>query len=298
MNIGLRIDVDTYRGTRLGVPALCRRLAAADIRATFFFSLGPDHMGRNLWRLLRPAFLRKMLRSRAAGLYGWSILLCGTLGPGPQIGKRLSAVIRAAAADGHEIGLHAWDHYAWQTHLERMDASAIRADLERGVHALTDLLGRPPTCSAAPAWKCTDTVLLEKERLHFAYNSDCRGTSVFRPLVAGRALPQPQVPVTLPTYDEAVGRDGVTDATYNDWLLAQLRPDRLNVLTIHAEVEGIARAALFRDFLEKARAQGHRFIPLGECLPPAEALPIGRLAKGTIAGREGWAALQEPPAGM
>jgi undecaprenyl phosphate-alpha-L-ara4FN deformylase len=290
-NLGLRVDVDTLSGTRQGVPTLCRLFRRHGIRASFFFSVGPDNMGRHVWRLLRPVFLVKMMRSRAASLYGWDILLRGTFWPGPDIGIRAGAMIRAAADDGHEIGLHAWDHHAWQARIEGMDAAAIGRVLRRGFERLTTITGNPPVCSAVPAWRCTPAALTEKLAFPFSYNSDCRGRSIFYPVVDGHHLPQPQIPVTLPTYDEVIGRDGITNANYNDHLLDLIQPGRLNVLTIHAEVEGGACEGMFAAFLNSALAREIRPVPLGVLLDTAD-IGVGEMIRGTLAGREGWLSRQ------
>ncbi|MCB9915768.1 MAG: 4-deoxy-4-formamido-L-arabinose-phosphoundecaprenol deformylase [Planctomycetes bacterium] len=287
MKLGLRVDVDTLRGTRLGVPSLLAVLARRDVRASFFFSVGPDNMGRHLWRLLRPAFLVKMLRSRAASLYGWDILLRGTLWPGPLIGARAGEAIAAAARAGHEVGLHAWDHHAWQAHVDAWSADELREVTRRGMEELTRLTGARPTCSASPGWRASEAVLSALRDVEYAYRSDCRGESVFVPEVGGAPQLPPQVPVTLPTYDELVGRGGVDDESYNERLLELLEPGRLNVLTIHAEVEGIARAALFEDFLERALAAGWELVPLGELVPRGAELPVAPLEVRGLPGREG-----------
>lgn len=294
MIIGLRIDVDTFRGTQYGVPNLCELLSNYSIVASFFFSVGPDNMGRHLWRLIRPPFLLKMLRSKAPGLYGWDIIFRGTLWPGPIIGEKSGDIIRSTSDLGHEVGLHAWDHHAWQTNIDRMDEDAIFRYLSMGVDLLTRIIERPPVCSAVPAWKCNNLVLIGKTRFPFTYNSDCRGESIFFPFVDGKRLPQPQIPVTLPTYDEVIGHKGISDSNYNDYMLSLLRPEKLNVLTIHAEVEGIARIGLFEQFVRTALSRGALFVPLGTILKNSQQVDRAVIAAKDIPGRGGWASCQVP----
>jgi undecaprenyl phosphate-alpha-L-ara4FN deformylase len=284
--VGLRIDVDTFRGTRDGVPRLLEIFARHNIHATFFFSVGPENMGRHLWRLFKPTFLIKMLRSNAASLYGWDILLAGTFWPGRQIGKTLGAIMHKTEQAGHEVGLHAWDHHKWQKQVEAMSDAQSRNEIRKGFDALTHILQHAPACSAAAGWKCTEQVLLEKDKFGFQYNSDCRGRSIFRPVVNGQVC-APQVPVTLPTYDEMIGRNGVTNTNYNDTLLKMITPGQLNVLTIHAEVEGIICAGMFEEFLNSARARQIQFVPLCELLPVNDAIPQGQIKLGNLPGREG-----------
>ncbi len=294
MKIGLRIDVDTFRGTKYGIPNLYKILDRHSIKASFFFSVGPDNMGRNLWRLIRPSFLWKMLRTKASSLYGWDILIRGTFWPGPIIGEKLAGIIRSVSNAGHEVGLHAWDHYGWQAHLDTMDSIAIQRHLNRGVELLTRIIGQAPTCSAVPAWKCNNLVLLEKAKFPFSYNSDCRGESIFYPLIDGKELSQPQIPVTLPTYDELIGRRGISNSNYNEYLLSFVDREKLNILTIHAEVEGIVCLDMFDHFINMAQSKGASFIPLSAFLSDSLTADRAIIAAKEIPGREGWVSCQSP----
>src|SRR6188472_2608226 len=83
----LKVDVDTLRGTREGVPRLARLLRNLGLPATFLFSLGPDHTGRAIRRVFRRGFMSKVRRTSVASNYGIRTLLYGTLLPGPDIGK-------------------------------------------------------------------------------------------------------------------------------------------------------------------------------------------------------------------
>jgi undecaprenyl phosphate-alpha-L-ara4FN deformylase len=292
--IGLRVDVDTYRGTRDGVPELIRVLGRHGVQATFFFSVGPDNMGRHLLRLVKPAFLVKMLRTSAAGLYGWDIVLRGTLWPGTVIGRRLGPVIKACADAGHEIGLHAWDHHAWQARIAGASSDDVRALIARGLSML-DAAGAPARCSAAPAWRCTDAVLEAKAGFaQLRYNSDCRGEGVFRPRLEGCASGAPQVPVNLPTYDEVVGRNGVRPCDWNDLLLSLIRPGGYNALAVHAEVEGGRANGQFDEFVGRCAARGWMLAPLSALLPKDTAtIADGRMKRGHVEGRDGWISIRD-----
>lgn len=291
IQIGLRVDVDTLRGTRIGIPRLLQLFGERDIAASFFFSVGPDNMGRHLWRLLRPTFLLKMLRTRAASLYGWEILLRGLFWPGPEIGRHCAEQIRMTSQVGHEIGLHAWDHQRWQARVASMTRHDLLQEMAHGHQRLCELIGRQPDCAAAPGWRMTDSALELRERFPYRYGSDCRGTAIFLPVIGNRTLAQPQIPSTLPTYDEMVG-PSCSPADYYQAVLDLVQPAGLNVLTVHAEVEGIAAHDLFAEFLLQASQRGMHFVPLGSLLGNVPVTATAQVIRQLIPGRDGWLAVQ------
>ena len=191
--------------------------------------------------------------------------------------------------------MHAYDHYSAQAKIDRWPEEGVARELHRGYDELSRIVGAAPVTSAVPGWRCNDKVLLEKAKLPFKYNSDCRGETPFYPVVNGVKLDQLQIPVTLPTYDEALGRDGVTDANYNERLYALLREDRPNVLTIHAEAEGGKCAAMFEEFVRMCLAGGWEIVPLRELAEEfGGSAGVGRIAPEPFPGREGWLGCQAP----
>ena len=51
VTLGLKVDVDTLRGYLEGVPALLDLFRKRGIRASFFFSMGPDNSGKAIRRI-------------------------------------------------------------------------------------------------------------------------------------------------------------------------------------------------------------------------------------------------------
>ena len=68
--IALKVDVDTYAGTRDGVPRLLEIFDRFGIRATFYFSMGPDNSGKTIRRIFRKGFLAKQFRTGAPFVWG------------------------------------------------------------------------------------------------------------------------------------------------------------------------------------------------------------------------------------
>ena len=289
--LALKVDVCTHAGMRDGVPALMRLFDELRIRASFFVSLGPDHSGRAIRRIFRPGFLDKMRRTNAVGTYGWRTVLYGTLLPGPQIARSFPQTLRALVRDGHEVGMHGYDHVYWQDHLPKLSATAVSAELGRARTAFTEILGTTPRAFGAPGWQCTPASFACEDDAELAYHTDTRGAAPFIPEMDGRRFRTLDIPTTLPTLDEAYGREGTTPAELTAFYLRQLRPG-LNVYTAHAEMEGIRQLPHLRDLLSTLQAQVAflRLIDVAERLGSA---PVARVVPGPIAGRAGTVAWQE-----
>src|SRR5215469_11586860 len=294
--IALKIDVDTYRGTREGVPRLVSALERADARATFLFSVGPDHTGRAIKRVFRRGFLGKVRRTSVTQHYGIRTLLYGVLLPGPHIGRRCGEIMRQVARRGFEVGVHTYDHIKWQDGVARAGEPWTRRQLLLARDEFIRVFDRAPEVHGAAGWQVNEGVPGLERELGFRYASDTRGVSPFVPVVAAREVAVPQLPTTLPTLDELIGREDLGGTDPIERLLALPQEGGDQVFTLHAELEGGAYLEGFERLLRGWRSRGFNLTDLWSY---ARTLDVARLPRceilsGAVEGRSGALAVQGP----
>ena len=315
-HIGLKVDVDTLRGTRAGVPRLAALLKRHGLDATFYFSVGPDHTGRAMRRVFRKGFAQKVARTSVLKHYGLKTLLYGVLLPGPDIGAQGGAEMRRVHDAGFEVGLHTYDHVRWQDFVAHATAAWTRAEFERGLAAFERVFGFPPESHAAAGWQMNAHALALEREHGLRYASDTRGGAPFLPALAGGASTCPQLPTTLPTFDELLGRDGVDESNIAEKMfeLSGAQPGggtrasaaadagagraapAVHVFTLHAELEGMLLLDAFEALLVKWRGAGATITRMAQihALALRQPLPTRAVIEGEIPGRSGLLAVQAP----
>jgi len=294
--LAIKVDVDTDRGTRIGVPALARLFDELGIRVSFFFSLGPDNTGRALRRIFRPGFLKKVRRTSVVSTYGFRTLLNGVLWPGPHIGRRHGDAMRAIRDAGHDVGIHCYDHIRWQDGMQTMRVAEVRQEFARARAEFEQIFGAPAQSAAAAGWQANANSLTVYDEASLTYASDARGGFPFFPSVGGERFRTLQIPTTLPTLDELLGRPDFPDDQLAAHYFSLLQRNTINVLTIHAEIEGMAKYNWFREFLTRAASMRIQFVTMdaiaADLLRTPAAIPVCELVSGELDGRSGTLAVQ------
>ena len=289
--IALKIDVDTEIGTRIGVPNLLRLLKELQIPASFYLSLGPDNTGRAIQRIFRKGFFKKCSRTSIIEIYGIKTLLNGVLIPGPHIGKKHENLLRSIKEQGFEVGIHSYDHQKWQDGVTKMSHAKVTVEFKKALAEFQRIFGTSALAAASPGWQANGKTLAVYDNANLKYGSDCRGFTPFFPKLNDKVYKTLQIPTTLPTLDELIGRPEFPLESLTEYFLSLLKTDRVNVLTLHPELEGMKYLEWFKSLLLAFQKHGVEFKTLNEVASSGN-FPTCELIQQEVDGRSGKLASQ------
>jgi peptidoglycan/xylan/chitin deacetylase (PgdA/CDA1 family) len=208
--------------------------------------------------------------------------------------------MRAVRDAGFEVGIHCYNHYRWQDFLNRMDLDAVRAEFSAARTEFRRIFGGESHTAGAAGWQSNSRSRQVYDEAGLLYASDTRGTHPYFPRIDGTVYRTLEIPSTLPTFDELMGRAEFPDAAIAGHIVSLLRRERLNVFTLHAEIEGMGRRGLFRELLAVCRKSGVEFVRLDEearrLLADRSSAPVCDQVMAPIDGRSGLVATQGPQA--
>jgi len=295
--IAIKVDVDTDRGSRIGVPNLVRLFEELNIPATFLFTLGPDNTGRALKRVFRKGFFKKVSRTNVISNYGIRTLLYGVLIPAPNIAKRNKETFLEVQSKGHEVGIHAFDHVRWQDYVHKMTRQQVFNEFEKAKQAFEGVFSDTAKTAGTAGWQANANSFAAYDAADLLYGSDTRGVEPYFPSVNGTVFKTLQIPSTLPTLDELLGREEYPINTIADYYLSILSQDKPNIFTVHAELEGMNYIEWFKELLQKAIASGAKFSTMQDIakqyLQQKENIPTCEVVQKGVDGRSGNLAMQE-----
>lgn len=293
--LALKVDVKTFRGTRVGVPRLMEVMQRHQVQASFFFTLGKDHSGRALKRIFRPGFLSKAARLSLWGHYGIKTMLYGTLLPAPDIGRKCADLMRVVRDAGFEVGIRCYDSIRWQDQVVNRNMEWTKLEMQRAVDRFIEIFGMASKSYAAADGQLNRHALRLMQGFGFNYTSDTRGTHPFIPSWNAEIVACPQLPTTLPTLVELINRGDITLENVVPYMLklTENPPPDGHVFTLQAEFEGGKWLPVFEQLLEGWKSQGYDIVSLrryAEGLPAN--LPRHEIAMRAVEGSIGKQALQ------
>src|SRR5262249_6502927 len=153
------------------------------------------------------------------------------------------------ADEGYEVGIHCYDHIRWQDGLAKMTCEEVFSEFAKARAEFQRIFGFPAKTAGTAGWQANAFSLSAYDDAELYYGSDARGTHPFFPRINGKVFKTLQIPTTLPTLDELLGRQEYPVEKLTAFYLEQLVTNRINTLTAHAEIEGMKYLEWFRNFL-------------------------------------------------
>ena len=281
MRIALKVDVSSCQGAEQGVHNLLKLLKQYDVKASFFFSTSLESTNSGISHAL----------SRVREVLGRASRSEETT-PSPALSEAVLAVLEA----GHDAGVNAHDPEVWIKHAAFGDEDWTRLQLALAIDSMQQIMGQAPLMFGAASWQVNPNLLAREEKLGFSFASDTRGKYPFYPMLQNVRSNCPQIPTTLPTLSEMLGRAGIDTSNVHEYLYSESRYvlPLGHVYSVQADLEGIEHLDVMEKLLVMWKGQEGEVRSLSKIYQELDlqTLPTHQVGWAEMEGGRGHIAMQ------
>lgn len=281
MRIALKVDVSSCEGAEQGVPNLLKLLKQYDVKASFFFSTSPEPDSSGIFHAL----------SKAREVFGKASRSEDTT-PSPALSKAVLAVLE----EGHDAGVSAHDPEAWIKHAAFANEDWTRLQLALAIDSMRQIIGQAPLMFGAAGWQVNPHLMAREENLGFSFASDTRGKYPFYPVLQNVRSSCPQIPTTLPTLSEMLGRAGIDTGNVHEYLYSESRYvlPLGHVYSAQANLEGLEHLDIMEKLLMMWKGQDGEMRSLSGIYRELDlkTLPVHQVGWAEMQGGAGHIAMQ------
>jgi len=223
----LRVDLESYKGIKKGLPNLLNLLKKYNLIASFYIPMGGES---NLIDFLK--YSGKINSAGERKIKLWSLKeklrMIFFSRDFVEINKKL---LKRILNEGHELGLHGWKHREWTRGLNKIN---INKRIKQSKVKYLKLFGKPPISFASPGFNTNQKVLNFLKRNDIKFISDFPEERNYGKLK--------NIPITIcgankePIIEFLVSK-GKSDEEILQYLLNKLKSEKIFSFYIHCFFE-------------------------------------------------------------
>lgn len=164
----LRVDLESDKGIKEGVPRLLDLLNDYKIKASFYLVMGGES---GIFNTLKYRKKIKSSEERVIKLWGFKDKLKMVFFPKDFVEENIK-ILKRILEEGHELGIHGWKHREWTRGLEKIN---IKKTISKSIVRYVQLFGKKPISWASPGFNTNEKVLKELQNLGISHISDFQG---------------------------------------------------------------------------------------------------------------------------
>ena len=190
----LRIDIDTYKDLKEGVPNVLNLLSRYNIKASFFCTMGweGDIISVLRHRILYAKKVKLPEVTAKKQLFSSYLEFLRCLFLPKKISKQ-AKMLKKIVDEGHDLGVHAYIHTRWHNPTTKN----LTKEFNEMIKSYEEIFNKKPIGFASPLFTSSNELVRLIDKYGFLYASFLEGEKPFQPKINEKKCSHIQIPVNI-----------------------------------------------------------------------------------------------------